>query len=67
MLQSIHRGPGCIWYMIPVVTLTATSLVWAKAEIKNKFINSHYFNPVKSCHMIRGTLKVGRDTLWINW
>jgi len=45
VLQSIHSGPGCIWYMISVVTLTGTSLVWAKTEIKHKFITSHYFNP----------------------
>lgn len=67
MLQSIHRGPGCIWYMIYVVTLTGTSLVWAKTEIKHKFITSHYFNPVKSHQMIHGTLKVGRGMLWVNW
>jgi hypothetical protein len=46
VLPSVHRGLGCILYMISVVTLTGTSLVWAKTEIEHKFITSHYFNPL---------------------
>lgn len=65
MFQSMHRGPGCIWYVISVVTLVQA---WYRPrEIKHEFITSHYFNPVKLQQMIHGTLKVGRGTLWSVW